>query len=227
MRARGDQDHRETTRLTTTDTPDDRDAEPEHLHLAVVDQMTDRFERDRRRPDQDQHPLDRRGQVLDLLVSVAMAIVRRLARLAHGEERAARGVHSMLDWSASIVAFFSVRKADEPADESHRYGHEKIENLAAAIEGILILVGSVAIAFEAIRHLISHTSFHPSALASRSPRSRSWSTRRLRCSCAQCPAAPTRRRSRATPRICAPTRLPPGRCSWPAHPRQGHRRAMA
>jgi cation diffusion facilitator family transporter len=63
-------------------------------------------------------------------------------------------VHSSIDLVASIVALFSVRKADEPADESHRYGHEKIENLAAAIEGILILVGSSVIAFEAIRRLV-------------------------------------------------------------------------
>src|SRR5947209_11538301 len=62
-------------------------------------------------------------------------------------------VHSSIDLVASMVAFFSVRKAGEPADESHRYGHEKVENLAAAIEGILILVGSAAIAFQAIRHL--------------------------------------------------------------------------
>jgi cation diffusion facilitator family transporter len=65
-------------------------------------------------------------------------------------------VHSSIDLVASVVAFFSVRKADEPADESHRYGHEKIENLAAAIEGILILIGSAAIAFEAVRHLVNH-----------------------------------------------------------------------
>jgi cation diffusion facilitator family transporter len=65
-------------------------------------------------------------------------------------------IHSSIDLVASIVAFFSVRKADEPADESHRYGHEKVENLAAAIEGILILVGSAVIAFEAIRHLLKH-----------------------------------------------------------------------
>ena len=65
-------------------------------------------------------------------------------------------VHSSIDLVASVVALLSVRKAGEPADESHRYGHEKIENLAAAIEGILILVGSAAIAFEAIRHLVNH-----------------------------------------------------------------------
>jgi cation diffusion facilitator family transporter len=63
-------------------------------------------------------------------------------------------IHSSIDLVASIVAFFSVRKAGEPADETHRYGHEKLENLAAAIEGILILVGSAVIAFEAIRRLI-------------------------------------------------------------------------
>ncbi len=44
-------------------------------------------------------------------------------------------LHSSIDLLASVIAWFSVRKADEPADESHRYGHEKIENLSAAIEG--------------------------------------------------------------------------------------------
>ena len=65
-------------------------------------------------------------------------------------------IHSSIDLVASIVAFFSVRKAGEPADESHRYGHERFENLAAAFEGILILVGSAVIAFEAIRRLLGH-----------------------------------------------------------------------
>ena len=51
-------------------------------------------------------------------------------------------VHSSIDLVASVVAYFSVRKAEEPADERHPYGHEKVENLAAAIEGMLILVGA-------------------------------------------------------------------------------------
>ncbi len=72
----------------------------------------------------------------------------------------AEAVHSSIDLVASIVAFISVRKADEPADESHRYGHEKIENLAAAIEGILILVGSAAISFAAIRRLLGQGRVH-------------------------------------------------------------------
>jgi len=62
-------------------------------------------------------------------------------------------VHSSIDLVASIVAFFSVRKAHEPADESHPYGHEKVENLASAFEGVLIVLGAAIIIFEAIRKL--------------------------------------------------------------------------
>jgi cation diffusion facilitator family transporter len=63
-------------------------------------------------------------------------------------------VHSSIDLLASIVAYLSVRKADEPADASHMYGHAKIENLAAAIEGMLILVGAGVIIYEAVRRLV-------------------------------------------------------------------------
>jgi cation diffusion facilitator family transporter len=61
--------------------------------------------------------------------------------------------HSGIDLIASVVAFYSVRKADEPADESHPYGHQKMENLAAAIEGMLILVGAGIILYESVHRL--------------------------------------------------------------------------
>ncbi|MFM9043401.1 MAG: cation transporter, partial [bacterium] len=32
-------------------------------------------------------------------------------------------LHSIMDLVAAVVAFVSVRKADEPADEEHPYGH--------------------------------------------------------------------------------------------------------
>jgi cation diffusion facilitator family transporter len=63
-------------------------------------------------------------------------------------------VHSLIDLIASVVAYFSVRKADEPADAEHPYGHEKVESLAAAIEGMLILIGAGVIVYEATRQLV-------------------------------------------------------------------------
>jgi cation diffusion facilitator family transporter len=62
-------------------------------------------------------------------------------------------IHSSIDLMASVVAYFSVRKADEPADEDHPYGHQKVENLAAGIEGMLILVGAGIIVYESVRRL--------------------------------------------------------------------------
>ena len=65
-------------------------------------------------------------------------------------------IHSGIDLLASMVAYFSVRKADEPPDESHPYGHEKVENVAAGIEGMLILVGAGIIIYESVRRLVEH-----------------------------------------------------------------------
>lgn len=93
------------------------------------------------------------NSALILLKVVAGTITGSVALLTEA-------VHSSIDLVASMVAFFSVRKAGEPADESHRYGHERFENLAAAIEGILILLGSAVIAFEAIRRLLGHGKIH-------------------------------------------------------------------
>ncbi len=62
-------------------------------------------------------------------------------------------LHSAIDLIASVIAFVSVRKADEPADVEHPYGHEKVENVAATIEGMLIIVGAGVIVYEAVHRL--------------------------------------------------------------------------
>ena len=59
------------------------------------------------------------------------------------------------DLVASGIAFAGVRAAARPADEDHPYGHEKSENLAAAVEGALVLIAGAAVAVEAVRRLIS------------------------------------------------------------------------
>ncbi len=69
-------------------------------------------------------------------------------------------VHSSVDLIASVVAYVSVRKSRQPADADHPYGHDKIENLAAAIEGMLILVGAGIIVFESVRRLLDPPEVH-------------------------------------------------------------------
>jgi cation diffusion facilitator family transporter len=66
-------------------------------------------------------------------------------------------IHSAVDLIASFIAYFSVRQAEEPADAEHRYGHEKFENVAAAAEGVLILVGSGVIIYASAHALVNGT----------------------------------------------------------------------
>jgi cation diffusion facilitator family transporter len=93
------------------------------------------------------------NSLLILLKVIAGSITGSVALLTEA-------LHSSIDLIASVVAFFSVRKAVAPADDEHRYGHEKIENVAAGIEGMLILVGSGVIVFEAVRRLIEGSEVH-------------------------------------------------------------------
>jgi len=100
-------------------------------------------------------PRKRRAAALSIASNVALILLKLVAGVVTGSVAIiTEAVHSSVDLIASVVAYFSVRKAGEPADESHRYGHEKIEHLAAAIEGMLILVGSGIIVFESLRRLI-------------------------------------------------------------------------
>src|SRR5690242_7162854 len=90
------------------------------------------------------------------IASNALLIVIKLAAGAITGSIAilTEAIHSLIDLVASIVAFVSVRKAGEPADADHPYGHEKVENLAATIEGLLILLGAAIIVYEATHRLV-------------------------------------------------------------------------
>ncbi|CAN5492766.1 cation diffusion facilitator family transporter [soil metagenome] len=64
-------------------------------------------------------------------------------------------LNSSVDLVASVIAFIAVRRADQPADVEHPYGHEKIESVAAAIEGLLIIGGASVIIYQSIGRLAS------------------------------------------------------------------------
>jgi len=97
------------------------------------------------------------GAALLSVVSNSILIALKLAAGAITGSIAilTEAIHSSIDLLASVVALVSVRRADVPPDEDHPYGHEKVENLAATIEGMLILVGAGIIVFEATRRLAS------------------------------------------------------------------------
>jgi cation diffusion facilitator family transporter len=66
---------------------------------------------------------------------------------------------------AAVTAYFSLLYAARPVDESHTYGHEKIEFFSSGLEGMLILVAALAIAWYAIHRLFRPEPLHPLGVA--------------------------------------------------------------
>lgn len=62
-------------------------------------------------------------------------------------------IHSMSDFLASILTFFSVIKSAEPADKKHPFGHGKYEDMSGFIEGGLIIFVAVFIIYEALKKI--------------------------------------------------------------------------
>ena len=60
---------------------------------------------------------------------------------------------SVVNLITAVMALAVVQFAERPPDEDHAYGHEKANYLAAGIEGALILLAAVSIAYTAVRRL--------------------------------------------------------------------------
>ncbi len=69
----------------------------------------------------------------------------------------AEAIHSSLDLVAALMAFFSVRMADKPADKDHPYGHGKIESVSGFLEALLILVAAIVIFMQALERMQTGT----------------------------------------------------------------------
>ena len=81
-----------------------------------------------------------RAAAISIVSNSALIVLKLAAGLVTGSIAIiTEAVHSGIDLVASVIAFFSVRAAEEPADERHPYGHAKFESLAAAVEGLSLI----------------------------------------------------------------------------------------
>lgn len=92
---------------------------------------------------------------LSILSNTTLILFKLIAGFVSGSiSIISEALHSMSDLLASILAFFSVTKSALPADEDHQFGHGKYEDLSGLIEGILIILASFAIIFQAAKKIL-------------------------------------------------------------------------
>ncbi len=64
-------------------------------------------------------------------------------------------LESIVNLVGALMALGMLTIAARPADENHTYGHSKAEYFSSGVEGTLILVAAVSIAYAAIQRLIT------------------------------------------------------------------------
>jgi cation diffusion facilitator family transporter len=96
------------------------------------------------------------GSLFDLLLGAAKVVV---GFTANSQALVADGIHSFSDLATDAMVLVAAKHGSRDADESHPYGHGRIETIATVILGIALIAVAVGIAWDATERL-----FHPDAL---------------------------------------------------------------
>ncbi len=92
---------------------------------------------------------------LSITSNVILSVLKIITGILSGSlSIISEAIHSLSDFLASVLTFFSVMKSSQPADSDHPYGHGKYEDMAGFIEGILIILAALFIIWEASKKII-------------------------------------------------------------------------
>ena len=99
---------------------------------------------------------------LGFAANVALTLLKFAAGiLGRSSAMIADAVHSVSDFATDLVVVGSLSVASRPSDKNHKYGHGKVETLAAAfIGGVLFLVGA-GIFWSGLNNIILHYKVAP------------------------------------------------------------------
>ena len=100
--------------------------------------------------------MKRRAARLSVLSNTVLVLAKVAVGILSGSVSIlSEAVHSGIDLVAAFIAWYSVRESDKPADDEHRYGHGKIENVAGTIEALMIFGAACYIIWQAIQKLLA------------------------------------------------------------------------
>ncbi len=67
----------------------------------------------------------------------------------------AEAVHSLTDLTASLLAVWGIRRAEQPPDIHHAFGHARYENLSSLLQMLIIGVASGILIYESIVRIVN------------------------------------------------------------------------
>ena len=104
------------------------------------------------------------------LISAATNILLGMIKLAgglffHSHALAADGIHSFSDLLTDGMVYLASKYGGPGTDDSHPYGHQRIETAAILLLSLLLILVGIAIAWDSVEKLLHNTDLIPSRLA--------------------------------------------------------------
>lgn len=97
-----------------------------------------------------------RVTVVGAVVNVVLAVAKVLfGWLGHSAALIADGIHSLSDLLSDVMVWFAASHGGRGADEEHPYGHARVETLATAGLGLLLILVAAGIAWDAATRLFA------------------------------------------------------------------------
>lgn len=104
---------------------------------------------------QEEIRLRKKAAYISLSVGVGMFIAKSGAYFITGSEAIfSDAAESVVHVIATSIALYSIILSSKPPDESHPYGHGKVEFFSAGIEGFLIVFAALYIIFESVKAIL-------------------------------------------------------------------------
>jgi cation diffusion facilitator family transporter len=93
------------------------------------------------------------------LVGIAINIVLSATQivagmLAHSQALIADGMHTLADLFSDFIVMITAHHSHREADESHPYGHARIETLSSIFLGFLLIVVAIGMGYRGIQYIV-------------------------------------------------------------------------
>ena len=100
--------------------------------------------------------------IIGSIINVVLVILKiSLGTMGHSRALVADGIHSLTDLVTDVIVIGGLIIGSRPQDDSHHYGHGKVETLAEmGLGGILIFAG-LAIVFDSVKAMLAGSTVQP------------------------------------------------------------------
>lgn len=96
----------------------------------------------------------KRSTWISVAVNIGLAVLQVLAGLFSGSQGLiADGIHSLSDLIADFVVLFASHHSHKAPDEDHHYGHQRYENAASLVIGLILVAVGVGMIWSAAHKL--------------------------------------------------------------------------